>query len=157
MKHKENPFRKILIAFYILPIIHGLWGFFVILTGNWKNFSEFVELYSYWSITDFGIFTQIFGILSVSITLISIGFIIFVFVKKLPKYNYIYPIYDLSWTLILWVILPLIFFKYCGYYSPLEFESCSLSLMDKAMILDFLHPFVQTILPIVIIKKIMKK
>ena len=154
MKPKENKFQKLLIGFLILPIIHGLWGLYVIFAGHWKNFSEFYELYSGWSFLSFGILTQIFGILSIFITILSIVVIIVVFVKKLPKHNYIYPVYDLSWTLILWLILPFIFFKYC--FSIMS-KSCFLPLMDKAMIFNFLHPFVQTILPIIIIKKILKK
>ena len=156
MKSEKNKFQKLLIGFYVLPIIHGLWGFYVILSGHWKNFSKFYESYSGWGFTDFGTFSQIFGILSISITALSIALIIIVFIKKLPKYNYIYPLYDISWTLILWVILPFVFFRYCAHAFPTEFLSCSLPLMDKAMIFDFLHPFVQIILPIIIIKKILK-
>ena len=154
MKPKENKFQKLLIGFYTLPIIHGLLGLYVIFSGHWKNFSKFYELYSGWNFSDFGILSQIFGVLSITITILSIAFIIIVFVKKLPKYNYVYPVYDISWTLILWLILPFVFSNYC---LSINSKNCFLPLMDKAMIFDLLHPFVQTILPIIIIKKILKK
>jgi hypothetical protein len=75
----------------------------------------------------------------------------------LPRYNLIYPAYDISWTLVLWVLLPIIFARYCSYTFPLQLESCLFPLMDKAMILDFLHPFVQVALSLFVIKKLIKE
>lgn len=150
----NESLKKIIVGFYLLPIIHGLWGLYVIFAGRWTNFSEFY--YSYTGMSNFSFFTIFFGLLSLIITILSVGLVFFVWIKKLSGYNYIYPIYNLSYFIIPWVFFPIVFNKYCLFIKNTDYETCVLSLMDKIILSELIHPFIQILLPIYIIRKVTK-
>lgn len=143
-KRIENKYKNLFTGFYIFVLLSGIYNLIIRLFGLPISIKEL-------SYTEFTLNEYILGSIPIILFLLSIALVILIFIKKLPKYHLIYPIYYILFFVI-WINLVTILILY--YYGP---YTIGLDILDRIQKYEVIFYFIDIIIPLYLLHKMYKK